>query len=82
MSNKKTAKRRKKPALVGNTLLPAVREKLKSFHIETLQDGSFNFFTQAENHKKALRRLQTDSSDYKRIARKDRDMTIIIKEIK
>ena len=55
---------------------------LHTYHIET-KDGSasFNFFTQAKDHKKALRQLQNNSSDYKRIVKADRDMVITIKKI-
>lgn len=62
---------------------PAVSSSsLNTYHIET-KDGSgiFNFFTQAKDHKKALRRLETNSSDWKRIVKADRDMTITIKKI-
>ena len=55
---------------------------LSTYHIETKDGyGSFNFFTQAQNHKKALRQLETNSSDWKRIVKADRDMTITIKKI-
>ena len=55
---------------------------LHTYHIETKDgSGSFNFFTQAKDHKKALRQLQTNSSDYKRIVKADRDMVITIKKI-
>lgn len=57
-------------------------KKLKSFKIETFDGGGyFTFFTEAENHKKALRNLETRSSDYKRIVHKDRDLTIKVIEI-
>ena len=55
---------------------------LHTYHIETKDgSGSFNFFTQAKDHKKALRQLQTNSIDYKRIVKADRDMVITIKKI-
>lgn len=55
---------------------------LHTYHIETKDgSGSFNFFTQAKDHKKALRQLQSNSSDYKRIVKADRDMVITIKKI-
>lgn len=55
---------------------------LSTYHIETKDgSGSFNFFTQAKDHKKALRQLETNSSDWKRIVKADRDMTITIKKI-
>ena len=55
---------------------------LHAYHIETKDgSGSFNFFTQAKDHKKALRKLQINSSDYKRIVKADRDMVITIKKI-
>lgn len=60
-----------------------MKKVLKNFHIETSDGGgSFNFFTSAEDHKKALRLLQTNSHDFKRIVRKNRDLTITVKEIK
>jgi hypothetical protein len=55
---------------------------LNTYHIETKDgSGSFNFFTQAKDHKKALRQLETNSSDWKRIVKADRDMTITIKKL-
>ncbi len=55
---------------------------LNQYHIETKDGaGSFNFFTQAENHKKALRRLQTDSFDYKRLVKNNVDLTITVKQV-
>ena len=55
---------------------------LSTYHIETKDgSGSFNFFTQAKDHKKALRQLETNSSDWKRIVKANRDMTITIKNI-
>jgi len=57
--------------------------RLKTYHIETKDGfGSFNFFTEALDHKKALRKLQTNSSDFKRIVKRDRDFTISVKIIK
>jgi hypothetical protein len=56
-------------------------EKLKSFHIETISSGSFNFFTTAKNHKTALRRLLKHSSDFRNIVSDKKDMTIIIKQL-
>lgn len=55
---------------------------LNTYHIETKDGfGSFNFFTQAKDHKKALRQLETNSSDWKRIVKADRDLVITIKKI-
>jgi hypothetical protein len=55
---------------------------LHTYHIETKDgSGSFNFFTQAKDHKKALRQLETNSSDWKRIVKADRDLVIIVKKI-
>ena len=55
---------------------------LNTYHIETKGGfGSFNFFTQAKDHKKALRQLETNSSDWKRIVKADRDLIITIKKI-
>lgn len=59
------------------------KAKLKDFEIETFDGGAYlHFFTTAENHKKALRRLQTHSSDYKNLVNKDSDFQIKIKELK
>jgi len=56
---------------------------LKTFAIKTFDGGGyFTFFTEAENHKKALRNLQTNSTDYKNIVHKDRDLTISVTELK
>lgn len=56
--------------------------KLNGYHIETLDGtGSFNFFTEAKNHKKALRNLETKSFDYKRLVKTDKDLTIIVKKV-
>lgn len=56
---------------------------LKDFKIETFDKGAyFNFFTQAIDSKKALRNLQTNSSDYKRIVNKNSDLTIKVTELK
>lgn len=53
---------------------------LNTYHIETLDGGgSFHFFTKAINHKKALRRLETESFDFNKIVKSDRDLTITIK---
>jgi hypothetical protein len=56
--------------------------KLNTYHIET-QDttGRFNFFTSAKNHKKALKQLLKNSSDYKNIVKANRDLKITIKRI-
>lgn len=59
-------------------------DKLKYyFQIETF-DGCahLNFFTYAENHKKALQNLQKNSSDYKNLVNKDSDLTIKIIKLK
>lgn len=59
-----------------------ISNSLNTYHIETKDgSGNFNFFTQAKDHKKALRRLETDSSDWKRIVKADRDLVITIKKI-
>ena len=56
---------------------------LKDFAVKTFDGGAyFTFFTQAENHKKALRNLQVNSSDYKNIVKDFRDLEISIKELK
>ena len=55
---------------------------LNGYHIETLDGtGSFNFFTEAKNSKTALRNMQAKSSDYKRIVKTDRDLTITVKKV-
>ena len=59
------------------------KKTMKDYHIETKDgSGSFNFFTQAENHKKALANLLKNSWDYKNIVKSDRDLLIHIKKIK
>lgn len=56
---------------------------LKSFKVETFDGGAyFTFLTSAKDHKKALVNLQTNSSDYRNIARTDRDLTIKVIAIK
>jgi len=58
------------------------KPKLKQFHIETLDgNGSLNFFTLAINHKKALRRLETHSWDFKNLLKHNRDFTITVKQL-
>lgn len=60
-----------------------IEKPLKDFKVETFDGGCYmTFFTQAQDHKKALRNLQTSSSDYKNIAHKDRDLTIKVIELK
>jgi len=56
--------------------------KLNTYHIETTnRGGSFNFLTQAENHKKALSNLEKNSWDYKNLVKPDKDLSISIKLI-
>ena len=55
--------------------------KLKYYHIQTISNGSFNFFTNAKNHKEALCKLLINSSDFKNIVSKENDMVITIKLI-
>ena len=58
-------------------------KKLKSFKVETFDGGGhFTFITEAVNHKKALRNLETNSFDYKRIVNKNKDLTIKVIELK
>lgn len=66
-----------------NTAKPNVSgEKLNSYHIETKDGtGSFNFFTQGNDHKEALSQLQTNSSDFKNIVKSNRDLIITVKKI-
>jgi hypothetical protein len=54
---------------------------IKDFKIETFDEGVYlTFFTQAKDHKKALRNLQTNSSDYKKIVSSSRTLTIKVTE--
>ena len=58
-------------------------KKIKQFKVETNDGGAIMiFFTQAFDHKKALRNLQTNSQDYKRICNSDTDLIIKITELK
>jgi hypothetical protein len=76
---KESSKRAPKKALRKTDVSSS---SLHTYHIETKDgSGSFNFFTQAKDHKKALRQLETNSSDWKRIVKADRDMVITIKKI-
>jgi len=53
---------------------------MKQFHIKTLDgSGSFNFFTTAKDNKAALQRLLTKSIDFKRLVKKDKNLTIEVK---
>jgi hypothetical protein len=57
-------------------------KKMKDFKIETFDGGGYmTFVTSAGDHKKALRNLQTHSSDFKHICNKDKDLTIKVIEI-
>lgn len=77
---KETSKKAQKPPL--NKGAVSSSSKLNGYHIETLDGtGSFNFFTEAENHKKALRNLETKSFDYKRLVKTDKDLTITVKKV-
>jgi len=52
------------------------------YKVETFDGGAyFTFFTEAENHKKALRSLQTNSSDYKKIVNDNTDLTIKVTKV-
>lgn len=68
----------------GNGTKPIVSSSsLKSYHVETKDGtGSFNFFTEAENHKKALRNLELRSWDFRKLVKADRDLVITVKLIK
>jgi hypothetical protein len=55
--------------------------KSHNYNVETISNGSFNFFTTALNHKEALYRLFTESSDFKNIVNDNQDLTIKIKKI-
>ena len=76
-------KKMPKAGQAGNGTKPHVASSsLNTYHVETLDgSGSFNFFTQAENHKKALRNLERSSWDYKKLVKADRDLTIKVKLI-
>ena len=57
-------------------------DKLKSFVIKTFDEGGyFTFFTKAKDYKKALRNLQTNSSDYKKTVSSNRTLTITVTQI-
>ena len=77
---KQTSKTAQNPPLNKGDV--SCSSKLNGYHIETL-DGtsSFNFLTEAENHKKALRNLETKSFDYKRLVKTDKDLTITVKKV-
>jgi hypothetical protein len=56
--------------------------KLKGFKIETFDGGAYmTFLTKAQDHKKALRNLQANSWDYRRICDKNSDLTIKVIEL-
>lgn len=57
------------------------KPKLKDFKIETVQGSRNIFFTRAENHKKALRRLETHSFDFKNCVDNNKNFTISIEEL-
>lgn len=57
-------------------------KRLKHFKIETFDGGAyFTFLTMAEDHKKALKSLQTNSTDYKNIVHSNRNLTIKITKV-
>jgi len=57
-------------------------KKMYGYKVETFDGGAyFTFFTEAENHKKALRSLQTNSSDYKKIVNDNTDLTIKVTKV-
>lgn len=62
--------------------IKADKKKLYSYHINTLDGlGDFNFFTMAENHKEALKKLQSNSIDFIRLVKANKDLTITIKKL-
>jgi hypothetical protein len=59
------------------------KKKLKAFKVETFDGGAYmTFFTQAEDHKKALQRMEKHSYDYDKICKKNSDLTIKVVELK
>ena len=57
-------------------------KKLNAYHIETYDGlGCYNFITQAENSKKALRVLETKSWDFRTMVKSDKDLKIIIRKV-
>lgn len=81
MANR-TTKAKSTSVSSNNAKLP-VSSSSHCYHVETLTDsGSFNFFTEAENHKKALRNLELRSWDFRKLVKADRDMVITVKLIK
>ncbi len=55
---------------------------LKTYYIETDDSTAiFGFFTEAENQKKALGQLITSSSDFKNLAKENRNLTITVKRV-
>jgi hypothetical protein len=56
-------------------------KELNTYKIETLQNSRFIFFTKAINTKKALRNLELNSSDFKKIVNKDKDFSITISKL-
>ncbi len=56
---------------------------LKSYHIETFDEGAYlNFFTEAKNKTGALRNLLKNSWDFKNLTNDKREWRITIKELK
>ena len=67
----------------GNAAKLPVSSSSHCYHVETrTESGSFNFFTEAENHKKALRNLELRSWDFRKLVKADKDMVITVKLIK
>lgn len=67
----------------GNGKKPIVSSNgLKGYHVETItESGCFNFFTEAKNHKQALRNLEVRSWDFKKLVKAEKNMTITVKLI-
>ncbi len=58
------------------------KKKKKLFCIETFDGGAYmKFFTRAKDSKKALRNLQKNSWDFRKIASGDKDLRITVKNI-
>jgi len=59
------------------------KQKIKYFHIETFDGGGyFNFYTESENNKKALKNLISNSLDFKNLVNNNVDLVIKVRQIK
>jgi hypothetical protein len=56
------------------------KQKVKSFHVETFDGGAYlNFFTEAKNHRQALKNLASKSLDLKNLSNMSENSEWIIK---